>query len=58
MIKLNLEFDASFIYYLMELFGGNISFSEINNMPLSLLLAMKKTRENQLDEVAKRQKNK
>lgn len=54
---MSINFDASFIYYLIELFEGKISYTEINNMNLNLLLAMKKFREDQLEEIKRKSRN-
>jgi len=39
------QFDASFWFYLLELFEGKISLTEILNMELNILLELKQHRE-------------
>ena len=50
------QFDAAFTYYLLDLFEGKISYNEIMDMDLNILLEFKKLRENKLEEQLKNQK--
>jgi len=50
LLKMTTEFDASFIYYLLTLFEGHISYTEILEMDLNLLFELKQYKEYLLTE--------
>lgn len=53
-IKANLNENASFLLYLLQLFDGKITIAEMKEMDYSLLIALKESKEKETIEEQKR----
>ena len=56
MLKLNYQYDANFIYYLLKLLDGKFNYADIMGMDYSLLMELKRKREEELEAEIKQMK--
>lgn len=56
MLKLNYQYDANFVYYLLKLLDGKFSYADILSMDYNLLMELKRKREEELEAEIKQMK--